>query len=170
MSAQRTFPIRIVTLAFALMLLPPLVSPAQAKDIRADTRAVLVSGPLPAAGIPWFPPNALPAITGRYRLGKETIGVFFTREILYFTPEWLANSYDDLKVRERVMPLPGAGERMVAAWRDEKGFIILLDFPRESDWKAAFIRIFRTRFSFFLQSIKSDDELSFPAILDLPAK
>lgn len=126
------------------------------------TRAVLVRGSIPIAGIPHLAPNALPALEGEYRFRGEAVFAYFTREVLYFPPEWSPRTYGAAPVLEMK-----AGNRAVAAFKDPSGFYLLLDFPDGAAWRASFFSAFKSRFDFFMQSAKTDSDISFPAVFDV---
>jgi hypothetical protein len=160
--AYSTVSLALLTVVFAFS---PCIGSVTAAPSTAngENRAILVRGSIPITGIPYFPPNALPALEGEYRFRSATVQVFFTREILYFPVEWTKARYGEASVYELK-----AGERVVAAYRDPSGFYLILDFPPNADWISRFFTAFRSRFEFFRQSAKTDADLSFPAVVEVP--
>jgi hypothetical protein len=130
----------------------------------ATSRAVLVRGTIPVSGLDFFPTNALPAYEGEYRFRNDSIRIWFTREVLFFSSEWAPRRYGELPGFEST-----SGSRRIFAFREAGGYYLIIDFPENAAWISSFITVFRARFDFFLQSAKSDAEISFPAIIEVPS-
>ncbi len=124
--------------------------------------AVLVEGPDRIRGLPFFAPNAIPALRGRYLLGSLPVLVWYTREILVFgkdwspDPAWLAGkAYQALKTSS-------AGEGFDLALRMQ-GWTLILKLPSADPVSRRFVAAFVDRFAFFQANAPSETELSFPA-------
>jgi hypothetical protein len=151
-------------LAASIAFIPVLryAAAAQSAVSNAPNRAILARGPIPVNGIPYFPPNALPALEGEYRFREATVDVFFTREILYFPAAWSKARYGEASVFELK-----SGGRVVVAYRDASGYYLILDFPPNAAWASRFLAAFRSRFEFFRRSAKTEADLSFPAVVEV---
>ncbi|MEI6385252.1 MAG: hypothetical protein WCQ50_01365 [Spirochaetota bacterium] len=134
----------------------PLVAP--------PGRGLLAEGPARVGGLPFFPSNATPALSGSYLVASDRITFWFTRSTLYFSPAW-----KDSPNLATATGVPASvlvqGERQVLAlrWKDHSLF---LSAPSGRELPRAFVVALVRRFSFFYGSVTSDAELSFPAAVD----
>jgi hypothetical protein len=128
---------------------PAIASPAR-----------LQSGPEQVRGLPFFSPNAIPALVGEYSLGEARAKVLCTREALVFGPEW-----------RRVSPDPGPGltgflvqgqEGVVLALLSPK-YCLFVELPADKPALRRFASALESRFSTFFDKAATDAELSFPA-------
>jgi hypothetical protein len=134
-------------------------------------RAILIHGPETLRGLPFFSPNAIPALGASYLLADKAIRVWYTREALWFSDEWHA------------IPEPsGPGIKQVLRRDDARlGVIVLrtqrfslfLSLPDGTGTGAGIGPEFRrfsaglvSRFAFFFDNAATDAELSFPATID----
>jgi hypothetical protein len=128
-------------------------------------RALLVRGADPVKGLPFFPPNAIPALEGAYSLGGGAKGpelaVWYTRESLILGGAWK---------RAEVGGLPAfvlaRSEGNVVVLRSAQ-YYLFFELPSGGDsrWRA-FIPAFDRKFLVFFENAASDAELSFPAYID----
>ncbi len=127
-------------------------------------RGLLAEGPARVGGLPFFPSNATPALSGTYLVGPDRITFWFTRSALFFSESWkdhpaLASATG---VPSSLLVLDG---RQVFAlrWKDH---CLFLSAPAGRELSRAFIVAFVRRFSFFYGTAATDAELSFPAAVD----
>jgi hypothetical protein len=124
--------------------------------------SILQRGPLPVRGIPYLPPNVLPAYRGEYLAGESRIVVYFTREPLVLPGGWhpVPCGQD--------APLRVAGEeRLTFCYVEpgDAGYGLFVSFESESfpwcAWMEAFLQRLR-----YLLAFTPPTEVSFPAVLE----
>ncbi|MCF7929674.1 MAG: hypothetical protein K9L68_13320 [Spirochaetales bacterium] len=128
--------------------------------------AVLVSGPSPVNGLPLSLPNAIPALKGGYEISGEVFEVFYTaREVLL--PE-VAGTTGCGGFPMRRYELKDA---LVRVYQGE-GWMLFFRFPdsqvAEAE-KGSFCRFFPEflkEFRYFLSFAGSQENVSFPAIVE----
>ncbi|MBL8966712.1 MAG: hypothetical protein JNG85_06860 [Spirochaetaceae bacterium] len=169
--AARGFPrARTLLLATALLAAAAGLS-AQAAGSAAEAfaagqpagRAVLLRGPEQRRGLPFFSPNALPALVGEYAAAGDRVRVWSTRAPIAFSAAW--------QVRRLALPaglearLLERGEGPVLAFR-AKGYTLFFEFGAQGAALERFALAFERRFSVFFERSATDAELSFPASVD----
>jgi hypothetical protein len=167
-------------LASALALLALAGGAAQGKAAQDSAaqgaqRVILISGPSPVKGLPFFPANALAALCGSYGpiAGAELKGasapdgellVWYTREALVLGNSWKRT---------------GIGGPTAFALARPQGSVLVLVGPHyylffeppagsasgDLSWRA-FVQAFDRKFQAFLEKAATDAELSFPAYVD----
>ena len=169
------------TMAFAVAFLAVAASlPAQIGAASAGTsptsdtrRAILVRGAYAVKGLPFFPPNALPALTGIY--GPDTgsagpasradeISVWYTREALVLGGTWKRT---DIGGSEAYLIERPQGPVIVLK---SAGYYLFFELPAgtspDDKGRASFVRAFDRKFLVFFTNAATDAELSFPAYVD----
>jgi hypothetical protein len=168
-------------MAFAAVFLAAWASlPAQAGAASAGAspasetrRAILVRGAYAVKGLPFFPPNALPALTGTYgpdagsassafRAGE--ISVWYTRETLVLGGTW---KRADIGGSEAYFVERHQGPVVVLK---SAGYYLFFELPAgtspDDKDRASFVRAFDRKFLVFFANAATDAELSFPAYVD----
>lgn len=159
-----------------------LLSAAFCARIGAETalpRAILDRGTVVSQGVPGFGPNRLPCLTGRYAFGElGPVSVYALSEPVLFDPARWAKSGTASNTRWIGL---ADGLRVVAASRSVPvtdaatipgNWHFVAAFPEtlsEADC-LAFMSVFVERTAFFFSTAKSRETLSFPAVLDMPAR
>lgn len=159
--------------ACALILSLPALAQAgtsgpSGRDAPAKARtARLESGPEAVRGLPFFPPNAIVALAGRYSVGADAARVYSCRAEVFLGPEW--------------SPLPpadasglGAGLRCFVRGRDSapvlairaERYTLFVGLPRYAPEFLRFSFALAGKFSPFFSNAATDAELSFPAFID----
>ena len=139
--------------------------PASAQDA-LPTRAppgtaLLVNGPDPASGLPFFGPNAIPSLRGSYLLDADRVELWFTRDLLYFDSSWKGdNSWSTRGLK--ALTRPGNGGAAVLAL-SAANWTLFFTPPSPPASTRRFVQAFIDRFTFFLDHAATDAELSFPA-------
>ena len=165
----------------AALLLVPAASGAAAPA--APPRAILARGPDPVRGLPFFSPNAIPALRAEYRFpslaapspaapaaGPDEspaapagpgLTLWYSRSPLVFGPAWTRTA-----LAERRAYLLPRGEGPVLALAGA-GYTLFFELPEDGPAYRAFALRLDGRFSLYFESAPSDAELSFPAFVDL---
>ncbi len=158
----------IAALVAAALLFVP--RPAWCEERRAPPapaprpgRALLLRGPEPRKGLPYFSPNAIASLVGVYAHVEGEIIVRYTRAPLVWGSAWenaLVKTPENFRAYLR---------------KDSLGRVFALASPRytlffelhaDSSATRAFALAFERRFRFFFEGAVSDAELSFPAYVD----
>jgi hypothetical protein len=159
----------IALAACALVGWAALAQGAAAQGTAPARRAILLRGADAVKGLPFFPPNAIAALSGVYgpegtASGAPETRVWYSREALVLSSAWKradlgASGLPD----ESAYALARAGGSVLAL-RTAKYtlFFELGDDPGGRDFARAFDRKFRS----FFDNAASDAELSFPAYVD----
>ena len=126
-------------------------------------QAILQRGPLPARGIPFFPPNLLPAFRGEYLADEGRVVVYFTREQVVLPSGWRG-------VRCAQAPLVRVANEEVFTLcfveSGEAGYVLFFSFQSESFPWCAWAEAFLQRFRYLLAFTQSSSEVPFPAIFE----
>ena len=125
-------------------------------------RAVLVKGPLPHNGIEYIGVNQIPSQYGEYDYNGERISVYFTREDIFLSENWI-NSDCSLSGIHR---LNTESEFSVFVYVDERGWAAFFAFPGSFDNVCEFIGKYRSRQNYFINISRDENEFSFPAFLE----
>ena len=114
-------------------------------------------------GLPFFGPNAIPALSGLYDVDGRELRVWSCRETLWLSPEWkpLPSGLDTVSKAFLLQKGPGAILALVA-----KDYRLFVELPEDSAILRRFAASLDRRFLVFFQNAKSDAELSFPAYVD----
>jgi hypothetical protein len=171
--AARGAAILAAALILAVASWPVSAAPVRAPTAAAHRRAILVSGADRARGLPFFEPNAIAALSGRYALdaaaqagagAPATVAVWFSRESLVFGPAWKrVDAREAGTYAEAAYSLPrDVGAVLALKFEGYALFFELSGDPRA----AAFSRAFSAKFPVFFRNAPSDAELSFPAYVD----
>jgi hypothetical protein len=169
----------ILALAACALLEPAASAQGTTAQVAAPARrAILLRGADAAKGLPFFPPNAIAALSGAYvadrpaspgassaaASGAPETAVWYSRETLVFSSAWKrvdlgAAGFPD----EAAYSLP-RGAFTVLALKAAKYtlFFELSDDPGGREFARAFDRKFRS----FFDNAAGDAELSFPAFVD----
>jgi hypothetical protein len=131
----------------------------------AETKpAILQRGPLPVKGIPFLPPNVLPAFQGDYSLGGRRISVLFSSEALVLPREWKSLPCGPLRLAE--VPEDDGRTFCLVEGAEEPLFLFFSFQSPGGDW-CKFIEAFRAGF-LYLRSFQSGGlEVPFPAMLEI---
>ena len=167
--------------AFALLVLATHLSPEAASAGTAPPRReILVRGADPVKGLPFFHPNALPALVGLYlpesaaagsspigdsaRAGSagpgEGITVWYTSEVLVLEGAWKRT---DMGGSEAYLL---AGPRGPVIVLRLPSYYLFFELPSDDSDGRAFVRAFDRKFSAFFANAATPAELSFPAFVD----
>lgn len=138
----------------------------------ASRRAYLILGADRIKGLPFFSPNAIPALSGAYELGAAptvpgapTLELWYTRETVVLGPAW--KSFGAVGGRAYLLSSGGAGVLALRADRYTLFFRAAEGSLRLDDARAAsFVEAFSRKFLSFFENASSDAELSFPAFVD----
>ena len=126
-------------------------------------QAILQRGPLPARGIPFFPPNLLPAFRGEYLAEEGRVVVYFTREQVVLPSGWRG-------VRCAQTPLVRVVNEedftLCFVESAEAGYVLFFSFQSESFPWCAWTEAFLQRFRYLLAFTQSSSEVPFPAIFE----
>jgi hypothetical protein len=140
-----------------------LVLAAAAAGAQTKT-AILERGPFPVKGIPFLPPNVLPAFLGDYSLGGKRISVLFSLEALVLPREWKSLLCGPLRLAE--VP-EDAGRTVCLVEGAEQPFFVFFSFESPGgDW-CEFIKAFRARFLYLRGFQGGSADVPFPAILEI---
>ena len=135
------------------------------------TQAFLLSGPTAVKGIPVYTPNRIPAYRGEYSLEgaqgtrqARTVRVLYTRQDLLIPQTWSArrcgvwNFYQIIDY-----------ETFTLCYRGVQGFFLFFFFPEvgEPVYWCDFADPFVERFLFLFSFVDSEEDVPFPAILQL---
>jgi hypothetical protein len=160
--------------------------PAQTGGAAGAQRAILVDGAFAVKGLPFFPPNALSALTGRYRPDSgqgsvpstarsspaspgsgskaDAISVWYTRETLVMDGSWRRTETGGAESYVLARP---QGPVIV---QKSARFYLFFEFPAgaspEDRSLLSFISAFDRKFLVFFSNAATDAELSFPAYVD----
>jgi hypothetical protein len=131
---------------------------------QVPARAILLRGPRAVKGIPFLPPNLLPAFQADYSLGGEQVSVLFSAEALVLPREWRSLRCGALRLAE--IPVDSGFTVCLAEAAGEPLFFFF-SFPQPGrDW-CLFITTFRERFLYLRGFQGNEGEVPFPAVLDL---
>jgi hypothetical protein len=174
---------RTVAALFAFALVAAAVSSAEAS---APHRALLLQGADAVKGLPFFPPNAIAALSGVYSLDRpaspgaaaaspgdaaappaskagSSVAVWYTRETLVFAPAWKRVDLGGLPGDVAYSLAEGTG--IVLALKAGT-YVLFFELSSGDPSFAAFAKAFERKFQAFFENAASDAELSFPAYVD----
>ena len=141
---------------------PLPTAPTALPTVAPAGMALLIRGPDRALGLPFFSPNAIPVLRGRYLLGSDEVKVWFTREPLVFDRAWAADPSWTAKAGERAMTMKAPDGRLDLALSNP-GWTVIFELPSSDATVRRFVAAFVDRFTFFLDNAHGDADLSFPA-------
>ena len=129
--------------------------------------AILQRGPVAVRSLPFFPPNALRAYQGEYRVPRQSgdwrVVVYFTRESLVLPAAWR-------EVRCGQSPLRRVtseeGFTLCHAEPGEAGWFVFLTFESEDFHWCGWTESFLARFRYLLPFARGESEVPFPAVLE----
>jgi hypothetical protein len=135
------------------------------------TEAILLSGPTPIKGIPVHTPNRIQAFRGEYSLEgepgmrqKRNVRVLYTRQDLLIPRAWTPR-------RCGAWPLYQISDygTFTLCYRNDQGFFLFFFFPEveEPPYWCAFTDPFVERFLFLYNFVQREQDVPFPAILQL---
>jgi len=139
--------------------LPPLPATSLPTSAPQGT-ALLVRGPDRVRGIPFFSPNAIPALRGSYLIGTETVDLWFTRDPLVFGPDW-SPAASWATGSKGFAADGGAGVLDLAL--PSPTWTVIFRLPSSGATMHRFVAAFVERFGFFLDNARLDADISFPA-------
>jgi hypothetical protein len=151
-------PVALPALLLCLLVLAAAVAGAE----QGPLRAVLLRGPYPVKGIPFLPPNLLPAFQGDYALGEQQVSVLFSPEALVLPGEWKSLRCGPLKLAE--VPVDTGRTVCLAEAGQEPLFLFFSFAGQDADW-CGFVTAFRERFLYLRSFLRSGDEVPFPAFV-----
>jgi hypothetical protein len=146
----------------------------------APRRAVLLRGADAVKGLPFFPPNAIAALSGAYvpnrpapaggssaagaAPGLPETAVWYSREFLVLSPAW--KRVDSLSVGfpDEAAYALARGSLTILAIRAPK-YTLFFELSDEGGGRE-FARAFDRKFRSFFDNAAGDAELSFPAYVD----
>lgn len=134
-------------------------------ELLSSGRALLLSGPEPSRGLPFFPRNALRALRGEYLLSNGRVRVWSCRELLVFGSEWRPADSETLRASGYAVLSLSRAEGPVLAFRGRE-FALFLEPAADGPAFRRFALALLRRFSFFFDNAVDDAELSFPAFVD----
>lgn len=120
---------------------------------------LLVSGPEYTLGIPFLPPNALPAWKGRYLFKEETILVYYSTEDIILSGGW--KSFFCGSREYRTAPYDAG---VVAFIESPRGWSVFLFFKNKETPDCTFLEPFFNRLNYFLGI---SEVFSFPAVIEI---
>ncbi len=126
-------------------------------------RALLLRGPEPRKGLPFFSPNAIPALVGEYEVSKSLVRVWSSRSPLSFGKSWESIPIK-LPASLRALRLARDGGPVIALAGPD--YSLFFELPADTPAFRSFLAAFERRFAFFFEGAPTDAELSFPAYLD----
>jgi len=126
-------------------------------------RALLLRGPEPRKGLPFFSPNAIPALVGEYEVSTALVRVWSSRSPLSFGKSWESIPIK-LPASLRALRLARDGGPVIAL--AGPGYSLFFELPEDTPAFRSFLAAFERRFAFFFEGAPTDAELSFPAYLD----
>jgi hypothetical protein len=140
------------------------VAAVHAAAEQGPARAILLRGPRAVKEIPFLPPNLLPALRADYSLGGEQVSVLFSAETLVLPREWRSLRCGALRLAE--VPVD-SGFTVCLAESAGGPLFMFFSFPRSGgDW-CLFVTAFRERFLYLRGYRGAEDEVPFPAVLEL---
>jgi hypothetical protein len=146
-------------LILGLLVLAAAATGAEQKPVRA----ILLRGPHAVKGIPFMPPNVLPAFQGDYALGERQVSVLFSAEALVLPREWQSLRCGELRLAE--VPVD-TGRTVCLAESADKPLFVFFSFQDPSAEWCGFVKAFRERFLYLRSFLHSDVEVPFPAFLE----
>jgi hypothetical protein len=167
--------VEAVVFTAAALLVTAAAAPLSAQAQPAE--AVLLSGPTAVKGIPVFTPNRIPAYRGEYSLegvqeasqgeaqeGARTVRVLYTRQDLLIPQTW-----NSRRCGVRSFYRISDYETFTLCYRDDQGFSLFFFFPEieEPAYWCDFADPFVERFLFLSNFVDSEEDVPFPAILQL---
>jgi hypothetical protein len=158
---QRTAspPASLPALILGLLVLAAAATGAEQKPVRA----VLLRGPHAVKGIPFLPPNLLPAFQGDYAFGEQEASVLLSTQALVLPREWRSLRCGALRVAEVPVDI---GRTVCLAEAGEEPLFVFFSFQDPGVEWCGFVRAFRERFQYLRSFVRSDVEVPFPAFLE----
>jgi hypothetical protein len=153
-------PARLPALILWLLTLAAAFTGAEQRP----ARAFLLRGPQAVKEIPFLPPNLLPAFQADYSLGDEQVSVLFSAEALVLPREWRSLRCGALRLAE--VPVDSGFTVCLAEAAGEPMFLFF-SFPQPAGEWCPFITVFRERFLYLRGFRSGEDEVPFPAVLEL---
>jgi hypothetical protein len=153
-------PARLSALVLGLLALAAAVAGTE----QATGRAILLRGPQAVKEIPFLPPNLLSALRAAYSLRGEEVSVLFSAEELVLPREWRSLRCGALRLAE--VPVD-SGFTVCLAESAGGPLYLFFSFPRPGgDW-CLFVTAFRERFLYLRGFRGGEEEVPFPALLEL---
>jgi hypothetical protein len=146
--------------------------PGVTPGIAVPGRAVLVRGSESVRGVAGFGRNAIPALFGEYALastGGETwlLSVWFTREALVLDETWSSLSCSGLPAGFTLAQSGPAGSGDLVVVASTSDYHIVISVPAGFGSPCRFAAVFIERFMFFMRNAVREEDISFPAFLQL---
>jgi hypothetical protein len=170
---------------FALAIFATAALGAQGASARSDAairRALLVRGADAVKGLPFFPPNAIAALSGAYALDGSTApggtaapqatpdrpetAVWYSREAIVFGAAWKRVDLGAAASPGETAYSSARGAATVLALKTGKYALFFELLSGEDPRSRAFILAFDRKFLAFFTNAATDAELSFPAYVD----
>ncbi len=163
---------RRTSVAFTALSLLAFAALALAQDKAASSgaaslrRAILVRGASSVKGLPFFPPNAMAALSGAYSPhgaadAADEIPVWYTREAVVLGGAWKRATLAGYSAFSLERP-----RGSVLALRAPR-YSLFFELPAALDSGGrAFITAFDRKFQAFFENAATEAELSFPAFVE----
>ncbi|HOX48185.1 MAG TPA: hypothetical protein PLG14_03285, partial [Spirochaetales bacterium] len=119
-------------------------------------RALLLRGPEPRKGLPFFSPNAIPALVGEYEVSKSLVRVWSSRSPLSFGKSWESIPIK-LPASLRALRLARDGGPVIALAGPD--YSLFFELPADTPAFRSFLAAFERRFAFFFEGAPTDAEL-----------
>lgn len=145
-----------VSFIFIILLILP------AFRIPAQEVSVLQSGPIYRKGIPFFPPNAIPAFYGIYTFNDAEVTVYYTEKRIPRSEEW--EEFVCLGNRGLLLP-EQTGTVMVYPPVQDDDWTLFIAYNGEREDFCRFVDTFIRRFQYFYGISRDKSIPPFPAVL-----
>jgi hypothetical protein len=148
------------------------ISPQQDASTRQPGTAVLAEGSRIVVGLPGFGRNALPALYGEYAITvadgvRVRVPVWFTREVLVLPSAWKKAPCRSMTAGFSALYAPAEADGSALWTLSTSDYHLFVSVPKEMSDPCAFMSKFSDRFSFFYRYAAQQEDISFPAILEL---
>jgi hypothetical protein len=147
-------------------------APGVSARVLVPGRAVLVRGSESVRGIAGFGRNAIPALFGEYALastdsGTGLLSVWFTREALVLDETWSSLSCSGLPAGFTLAQSSPAGADSLVVVASTSDYHVVISVPAGFGNLCRFTAVFIERFMFFMRNAVREEDISFPAFLQL---
>lgn len=135
-------------------------------------QAMLVRGSESVRGIAGFGRNVIPALYGEYALpsangGMQAVSVWFTREALVLDEGWSPFSCAGLPAGFALAQSGPAEDGLVLLVASTSDYRLVIRLTSDFGSPCRFIAVLLERFMFFMRNATREEDLSFPAFLQL---
>ena len=135
-------------------------------------QAMLVRGSESVRGIAGFGRNVIPALYGEYALpsadgGMQTVSVWFTREALVLDEGWSPFSCTGLPAGFALAQSGPAEDGLILLVASTSDYRMVIRLTPDFGSPCRFVAVLLERFMFFMRNATREEDLSFPAFLQL---